>query len=286
LVLYSFLIVIVLVNVNFYIVWFLIEIIFLFFLLYIITIETKRVGLIIYYFFQRFLSLILFIVVFLILTKLIFIILCAKLGLFPFFYWVVVVSIKVGILGNIFILSLQKLPVFWIFWLLSERSLIILFLFCYLGIILVVINLSLVVDIWLLLVYSSIANTGILLISRVGSYYIISILLYLIVISAIIFLMLKRNNYAEILIIVLLFLVIPPFVLFFIKFYIVISLDSLLKLSFFIFIFDVFVLFYYFRFIFIKFILFDRRVLIYFINYLILILILLLRNCVALNTFY
>lgn len=285
-VLYSFLIVIVLVNVNFYIVWFLIEIIFLFFLLYIITIETKRVGLIIYYFFQRFLSLILFIVVFLILTKLIFIILCAKLGLFPFFYWVVVVSIKVGILGNIFILSLQKLPVFWIFWLLSERSLIILFLFCYLGIILVVINLSLVVDIWLLLVYSSIANTGILLISRVGSYYIISILLYLIVISAIIFLMLKRNNYAEILIIVLLFLVIPPFVLFFIKFYIVISLDSLLKLSFFIFIFDVFVLFYYFRFIFIKFILFDRRVLIYFINYLILILILLLRNCVALNTFY
>jgi hypothetical protein len=286
LVLYSFLIVIVLVNVNFYIVWFLIEIIFLFFLLYIITIETKRVGLIIYYFFQRFLSLILFIVVFLILTKLIFIILCAKLGLFPFFYWVVVVSIKVGILGNIFILSLQKLPVFWIFWLLSERSLIILFLFCYLGIILVVINLSLVVDIWLLLVYSSIANTGILLISRVGSYYIISILLYLIVISAIIFLILKRNNYAEILIIVLLFLVIPPFVLFFIKFYIVISLDSLLKLSFFIFIFDVFVLFYYFRFIFIKFILFDRRVLIYFINYLILILILLLRNCVALNTFY
>lgn len=285
-VLYSFLIVIVLVNVNFYIVWFLIEIIFLFFLLYIITIETKRVGLIIYYFFQRFLSLILFIVVFLILTKLIFIILCAKLGLFPFFYWVVVVSIKVGILGNIFILSLQKLPVFWIFWLLSERSLIILFLFCYLGIILVVINLSLVVDIWLLLVYSSIANTGILLISRVGSYYIISILLYLIVISAIIFLILKRNNYAEILIIVLLFLVIPPFVLFFIKFYIVISLDSLLKLSFFIFIFDVFVLFYYFRFIFIKFILFDRRVLIYFINYLILILILLLRNCVALNTFY
>ena len=275
-----------LINTNFYVVWFLIEIIFLIFLLQVITVETKRVGLIVYYFFQRFLSLLLFIVVFLILSKCVFIILCAKLGLFPFFYWVILVTRKIGIIGNIFVLSLQKLPVFWLFWLLRDVSLSVLFFFCYLGIIFVVVNLRLVVDLWLLLVYSSIANTGILLLSSFGYYFMSNVFLYLCIISIIIVLISKRRNYFEILIVVLLFLVIPPFILFFIKFYIVVRLESILKLSFFIFIFDVFILFYYFTFIFIKFILFDRRTLIYFINYFILMLLLLCRNYVTLVVFY
>ena len=248
LIVYFFLLSFLLVNINFYVVWFLIEIIFLFFLLYIISVETKSVGLIIYYFFQRFISLLLFIRVFIIISKLIFILLSAKLGLFPFFYWVVVVSIKTGVLGNIFVLALQKLPVFWLFWLLNNNSIILLFLFCYLGILFVVINLRLVVDLWILLVYSSIANTGLLLLRRVGSYYIINIFLYLGMISLIIWLIMKSNNYFELLLVVLLFLVIPPFILFFIKFFIVIRIDSLLKLSFFIFVFDVFISFYYFTF--------------------------------------
>lgn len=286
LIVYSFLLLFLLVNINFYVVWFLIEIIFLFFLLYIIRVELKRVGLIVYYFFQSFLSLLLFIAVFIIISKIIFIILSAKLGLFPFFYWVIVVSMKVGILGNIFILALQKLPVFWLFWLLNNSFVVLLFLFCYLGILFVVINLSLVVDLWILLVYSSIANTGLLLVRRIGSYYIINIFLYLRVIRFIIFLILRRNNYFELLLIVLLFLVIPPFILFFIKLFIVFSIERLLKLSFFIFVFDVFILFYYFTFLFIKFILFDSSILIYFINFLVLLRILFFRNCVTLIIFY
>lgn len=283
---YFFLFSFLLVNINFYVVWFLIEIIFLFFLLYIIRIETKRVGLIIYYFFQRFLSLAVFMRVFIILSKFIFLILLAKLGMFPFFYWVVVVSIKVGIWGNVFILALQKIPVFWLFWLVNNSSVFSLFLFCYLGLIVTVVNLSLVVDLWLLLVYSSIANTGLLLLRSLGSHYIVNTLLYLCVVTGIIYIIASRNNYFEMLLVVLLFIVIPPFILFFIKFFIVLRLDSLLKLSFLIFVFDVFVLFYYFTFLFIKFILFDSGILIYFLNYLVLLRILLFRNCVTLNIFY
>ena len=260
--------------------------IFLFFLIYIIRLENKSVGLIVYYFFQSFLSLILFIVVYLMLQKLIFLILCAKLGLFPFFYWVIVVTIKLGVVGNIFVLSFQKIPVFWLFWLLSDYSLTLLFLFCYLGIIFVFVNLSLVVDFWLLLVYSSIANTGIILLSVLGSHYLYLIGVYLIIVTLIIFLFFNSDNYFELLLVVLLFFVVPPFILFFIKYYIVLRIDIFLKISFYIFFFDVFILFYYFTFMFIKFILFDRRILIYFLNILVLLRILLFRNCVTLNFFY
>lgn len=286
LIIYFFLLVFLLINVNFFVVWFLIEIIFLFFLLYIINLEYKSVGLIVYYFFQRFLSLFLFVAVFFIMRGFTFLILCAKLGLFPFFYWVVVVSTKIGIWGNVFVLSFQKLPVFWLFWLLRRQNFISLFMFTYIGIVFVVVNLSFVVDFWLLLVYSSIANTGLLLLSRRGSNYVINIFLYLRVVTLIIFLISKINNYNELLLIVLLFLVVPPFILFFIKYYIVIRLDSILKVSFLIFAFDVFILFYYFTFLFMKFILFERGALIYFINYLILLFILWFRNYVTLVVFH
>ena len=87
----------------------------------------------------------------------------------------VVVSIKIGVYGNIFVLALQKIPVFWLFWVLRENYINILFLCTYLGILFVTISLRLVTDLWLLLVYSSIANTGLLLLSRLGSFYLCNI---------------------------------------------------------------------------------------------------------------
>ena len=92
------------------------------------------------------------------------------------------------------------------------------------------INLSLVTDLWLLLVYSSIANTGLLLLRSLGSYYIVNVFLYLSVVILIIIIISKSRNYHEILLVVLLFLVVPPFILFFIKFYIVISLERIIML--------------------------------------------------------
>ena len=271
---------------NVYVIWFLIEIMFLFFLLYILNKEFKRVGLVIYYFFQRIISLFLFLTLFLFLKKMIFLILCAKLGLFPFFYWIVIVSLKVGYVGNMFILALQKIPVFWFLWLVYDSFILLLLLLSYLRIFFVLINLILISDLWLLLVYSSIANTGILLISIYGSFYLNSIFIYLFIILGIIFLIKKRDSYYDVLIVVLMFLVIPPFILFFIKIYIVFSLVFSLKLILFLFFLDVFILFYYFTIIFIKFFLLESGVLIYIINLLLVFSVLFFRNCVALIIFY
>lgn len=272
--------------VNTYVVWFLIEIIFLFFLLYILNLETKRVGLVIYYFFQSVMSLFLFLSMFLLLTKLVFLILCAKLGLFPFFYWIVVVSLKIGYAGNIFVLVLQKISVFWMFWLMYFSFLVLLLLLVYVRIFFVLVNLLMISDLWLLLVYSSIANTGILLLSIYGHYYVFSIFIYLFIVLIIVRMIKILDSYNNILLVVLLFIVVPPFILFFIKLFIVLRLMFSLKLIFFLFILDVFILFYYFTLIFLKFFLIERRVLIYFINLIIVFMILFFRNCVTLIIFY
>jgi len=68
------------------VVWLIIEIAFLYFFLVVIGKEIKNIGLIIYFFFQRFISLLLWISFVFSLDKLIFLMLIAKLGLFPFFY--------------------------------------------------------------------------------------------------------------------------------------------------------------------------------------------------------
>lgn len=272
--------------VNIYVVWFLIEIIFLFFLLYVLTKEEKRIGLVIYYFFQSLISLFLFLSIFIYLKKFIFLILCAKLGLFPFFYWIVVVSLKINYVGNLFVLALQKIPVFWFFWLSYDSFLILLVIITYIRILFVLINLLIISDLWLLLVYSSIANTGMILISVYGGNYLTVVLVYLLVIIGIILLVKNRDSYHDLVLVVLIFLVIPPFVLFFIKVFIVRSLVFSLKLILFIFFLDVFILFYYFTIIFIKFFIMERRVLIYFINLIIIVSVLFFRNCVALIVFY
>ncbi len=256
--------------VNVYVVWIFIEILFLFFFLVVLLWESKDIGLIIYFFFQSVVSLFLFLSFFFFLKKILILLLLAKLGLFPFFYWMVVVRIKVGLIANVFILGLQKVSVFWMFWLVLDLNLRFLFFLLYLRIFFVIINLILVVDLWLLLVYSSIANTGIIVFASLGSNYICLVFLYLSVIIAMILILKNSTSYSELVFILFFFLVVPPFVLFWIKFYIILSLDSVMKLGFFFLIFDVLILLYYFSLIFVKFILLDLGFLIYMINFIVL----------------
>lgn len=271
---------------NVYLVWLLIEFIFLFFLLIVLNYESKNVGLIIYFFFQSFVSLLLFSRIVLSLDKLIFLFLIAKLGIFPFFYWIVVVRVKVGLIGNIFVLSLQKIRVFWLLWLLLKVSFSFLYFLVYLRIFFVVINLLLISDLWLLLVYSSIGNSALLVLRIYGNKFFFVIFLYLTIILLIIMLLKSLDSYIELLVILFIFLVIPPFILFFIKFYVFVSLDFFIKAGFLVSIFDVLVLLYYFRLIFSKFILFDVGILIYFLNLCLSFFILFFRNCVAMIIFY
>jgi len=129
------------------------------------------------------------------------------------------------------------------------------------------------------MVYSSIANTGIIILSVYGSNFLFVVLLYLGVIFIIINFLKNSDSYIEVLLIIFFFLVIPPFLLFFIKFYVILRIDFLLKIGFFLSIFDVIILLYYFRLIFIKFLLIDLGILIYIINLLLLLLIIIFRNC-------
>lgn len=270
---------------NVYSVWLVMEVMFLFFFLRVLNYENKRVGLVVYYFFQSVISLLLFRALFFSLDKIIFLVLAAKLGLFPFFYWIVVVRVKVGVVANIFVLSLQKIAIFWIMWLVLNCSLSLLYLLVYARIFFVVVNLLMVRDLWLLIVYSSIANTGIIMLRLMGSYYIFLMLLYLRVIFLIIYLVYKIDSYMELVVLVFFFLVIPPFLLFIMKLYVILSLDIIVKIGLFLVIFDVLVLLYYFRLVFIKFILIEIRILVYMMNMVILLIMLFLRNCVTMIIF-
>lgn len=271
---------------NIYVIWLLIELIFLFFLLVVVSDEIKSVGLIIYFFFQRVISLLLFVRIIIFFDKLVFLLLCGKLGLFPFFYWIVVVRVKITITGNIFVLSLQKISVFWLLWLIIGVSLRFLYFFVYMRIFFVIVNLLIISDLWLLIVYSSIANTGIIMIRLYGSNYIFIVILYLGVILRIIVLIKSLDSYIELILLVFFFLVVPPFLLFFMKFYVILRMDFIIKVGFFLALFDVLVLLYYFSLVFMKFILIDLGVLIYIMNLFLIVLILLLRNCVAMIIFY
>jgi len=200
----SLLLCLLLVN-NVYLIWLIIELIFLLFLIIVINFEVKRVGLIIYFFFQSVISLILFMVLVFRLYKFVFLLLCAKLGVFPFFYWIIVVRVKVGLWGNLFVLRFQKVRVFWLLWLLRDVSLSFIYFLVYLSIFFVIFVLMSIRDLWLLLVYSSIANTGILLLRLLGDKYIFVVLLYLSVIVIIINCLIKSDSVMEIVIMVFFF---------------------------------------------------------------------------------
>lgn len=284
-VIYFLLLAFLLINMNVYLVWIFIEFIFLYFLLIILTKEIKRIGLIIYFFFQGCISIILFFRIIFFLKKLIFLVLMAKLGVFPFFFWIIVVRIKLDYWGNIFVLGFQKIRSFWFLWLLNDIHFLFFYLFCYLRMFFVIISLIIVSDMWLFLIYRSIANTGILILRVYGTFYIVNILLYLLIVILIIWLMKVRDSFNEIIFVIFFFLVIPPFILFFIKLYIIRRIDFFLKLGFYLRFLDVLVLFYYFSFIFIKILLLETSNIIYFINFFIIFVLLLFRNCVTMTFF-
>ena len=271
---------------NVFLVWLLIELAFVFFLLFIINNESKNTSLVIYFLFQSFCSLILFLCIFNNFDSVVFIILLAKLGLFPFFYWLVIVTIKVRLLVNFFILGLQKLPTLWLLWLLIKSPYLIVYLIVYLNIFFVMLNLTRISDLWLLLVYSSISNTRLLIFRIEGAFYFVSIFIYLFIVMGMILFLLKSSSYEEIILVIFIFLTIPPFLLFFIKVNLVFRLDFSLKLAMFIIFFDVLILLYYFSLIFVKFLLLDGRFLVYLMNLLILLSLLAFRNYVALVVFY
>jgi len=146
--------------------------------------------------------------------------------------------------------------------------------------------LLIVSDLWLLLVYSSIANTGMIILRIYGTNYLFVVILYLVVILGIIYCLKNSDSYIEVLLVVFFFLVIPPFLLFFMKFYVILRIDFMLKVGFLLSIFDVLVLLYYFRLVFIKFLLLDLGIIIYMINLLLIFLMLVFRNYVAMIVFY
>lgn len=270
---------------NVYVIWFFIEVRFVVFIILGLSFRFKNFGLIIYYFFQSVISLFLFIFMMLVWDIGIFYILIAKLGIFPFFYWIVVACLKTDINANLFILVFQKISVFWLFWLLNSFRLVFLYIFSYLSLFFVVFSLIYVTDIWLLIVYSSIANSSLLIVRFVGLGAWSSLFLYLFIVLSIIFYLKIRVSYYELILVLYFFIVVPPFVLFYFKLRVVLSLIRMRKLVFFLFFFDVFVLFYYFSLVFIKFMIIEFSVLVYFINLYLVILILFLRNCVALIIF-
>lgn len=243
-------------------------------------------GLVLYYFFQRVISLFLFLVLYSGFPKLVFLFLCAKLGLFPFFYWIIIVRVKVGFFTNIFVLSFQKLSVFWLIWLTLDVNLRLVLLIVYIRLFFVIINLLLVSDLWLIIIYSSIVNTGLIVLRIYGSYFLFILLLYLLIIFFIINFIIKIDSYLEIVFIVFIFLVIPPFILFFIKLYFIMRIEFFSKIIFYLIIFDAIILLYYFRLIFMKFLLMELNFIIIFINLLFLIILVFFRNCVTMIVFY
>ncbi len=271
---------------NFYVVWYLMEMAFIYFLLIILKRGKKNTGLVVYFFLQSGLSLFLFIFFFIGIYKLVIVCLFAKIGFFPFTYWVVVVTRKMSYLGNMFILGWQKFPLFWIIWLVGISNFPIYLLFLYLTMLFSSIRLWAVTDLWLLLVHSSIINTALLVFLSLRAYYSLAVRVYMVMVISIVYLISKITNQSHFLGVIFIFLVIPPFLLFVIKFYIMLGMDFSLKLIFLIFIFDAMILIYYFTLIFTKFLLSDNTIIIYFINIIILLCVLLLRNCVALVIFH
>lgn len=150
----------------------------------------------------------------------------------------------------------------------------------------VVFSLLCVTDFWLLLVYSSISNRRLILLRVFGSNYIRMVFLYLGVVMCMIILYGKVRGYGEVYFVLFFFLVLPPFILFLWKIYLIIRLDFILRLGFWLVFFDVIILLYYFRILFLNFILFERGYIMYYMNLFVLRMLVLLRIYVALVFFY
>lgn len=199
-------------------------------------------GLLVYFFFQRIISLVL-LVSMVNFDCLSYSILFVKLGLFPFHFWVVIIGAKMSLLMLTLVLGLQKLS---LFRLLSMYNLNIYFVFLLLIIVFrysFVVNILLHVnDFWLSLVHTSVVN-GVLVI--VGDFnYLFSFFFFyvLIFVSRIFISLLDLGRNLSYLII--LFIAVPGYLMFTFKVFIVLGL--LIKVIIFLFIFEVSLLFYYF----------------------------------------
>ena len=92
----------------------------------------------------------------------------AKLGLFPFFYWIVVVRMKIGFIRKYICIKFTENLSFLVIMIINKSIFRIIYLLVYLRVFFVIFSLLLVSDLWLLLVYSSIANTGIIILRVYG----------------------------------------------------------------------------------------------------------------------
>ena len=271
-----------LIVVNYWVLWILMEFTSLFFFLIVLRIESKSVGLVIYYFFHSFLSLILFVRLLYGERRVVFLVLLGKLGIFPFFYWLVVVVLKVGLWGRIMVLVWQKISSFWMFWLVREVRVGMIVLVVYISLVFVFLSLLMVVDLWLLIIYSSIRNSSLILISLYGDNYMNVVIFYLGVLFLVLFFFKFVGLKEWCLILVLILIVIPPFGLFYMKFIIFLSLDFFLILVFLLGVLDFLVLLYYFSLLFFRFMVIEVGFWVYFINLLIIIVITMFRRYVTL----
>jgi len=73
-------------------------------------------------------------------------------------------------------------------------------------------------DLWLLMVYSSVANTGLIIFSMVGGKFYIVFFFYLMIFSLMIWLLISRKRYEYGYIVMLLLMTTPRFMLFIYKF--------------------------------------------------------------------
>ena len=271
-----------LIVVNRWVLWILMEMRTIFFFLVVLRLRDKSFGLVIYYFFHSFLSLLLFLSLLYEMNGLVSLVLLAKLGLFPFFYWLVVVVIKVGLWARVLVLVYQKIVVFWMFWLVREISIRLIVFIIYLRLIFVFLTLLIVVDLWMLIVYSSISNTSLILMGSYGDKYVGVIMLYLGILFLVLFLFKYVGLKEWYLILVFMLIVVPPFGLFYMKLLVFLSLDFVMVLVFLLSLLDVLILLYYFSLLFFRFMLMEIRLGLYVINFLILVMVVVGRRYVTL----
>ena len=280
---YFWLIIIILIVENWVLVWLIIEFGIVFFFLFVLRFEVKRFGLIVYYFLQSIRSLILFLVMFYFSEWGGRIILLIKLGVFPFFYWLVVVRVRVGYWRNIFILIFQKIRVLWMFWLVNSLGIDVLVILVYINLFFVFVTLIGVRDLWLLLVYSSIGNTALVLVGVGRHIYIYIVRYYLVFLFGVVWCVKSFRGEKWRLRVIFFLIVRPPFFLFYFKLIIFLRIGYMLLVVILLRIFDVMVMIYYFRIIFFFLIIVEERLGVRVINLVIGMRVLMLRICGTLD---
>jgi len=244
--------IVLLLSLNVYQVWLVNEFLFLFFMLLLVLLENNVEGLIVYFFFQRFLSFMVFFSLVYFWEWLLLWVLAAKLGLAPFHFWVVLVRVKMMFISNMFVLGLQKLGLLWLFWLIVDLRLVFIRFLVFLGVMVTFISVFNICDLWLLIVYSSVANTRLIVFSFLGDKFISVFLIYLFVFIMIVGLLIFLKSYDYISLVILILLTIPRFILFIYKIELFITVIFSLKLVWFIVVFDILMLVYYFNIIFVR----------------------------------